>query len=258
MYYKDMKCKHNKEELEAIVNKSFGYAECLRQLGLREAGGNYSTIKKYIKLYGISTEHFCLQGWSKGKTVGPKTPTEDYLSNKKPVASNQLKIRLIKEGVFKKQCDKCKRIEWEGLPIPLELHHKNGDRLNNSLDNLCLLCPNCHATTDNYRGKNKKANKPDGRKKKSAGREKRLVLKEETLCLHCSVQTKNKTKFCSSLCANSHNPDGSRWKRKVENRPDECTLLKLLEDNSFEAVGRMFNVTGNAIRKWLKQYKKNR
>ena len=54
------------------------------------------------------------------------------------------------------QCEKCSRIRWNGKPIPLEMHHKDGDSKNNSEKNLELLCPNCHAQTDNFKNKSRK------------------------------------------------------------------------------------------------------
>ena len=82
-----------------------------------------------------------------------KRPIEDYLSNKVPMQSDKLKIRLINEGKLKDECDNCGLGSWLQDSIPLELDHVNGDHNDNRLRNLRLLCPNCHAQTDNYRVK---------------------------------------------------------------------------------------------------------
>jgi 5-methylcytosine-specific restriction endonuclease McrA len=62
------------------------------------------------------------------------------------------KYLILKRGVF---CSRCKNTIWMGKNIPLELHHIDGNYLNDDLDNLELLCPNCHSITDTYKGKNK-------------------------------------------------------------------------------------------------------
>ena len=59
-------------------------------------------------------------------------------------------LRLIDDGIKEARCECCKLSEWMGKPIPLELHHKDGNHYNNDLSNLEILCPNCHAQTDNY------------------------------------------------------------------------------------------------------------
>ena len=76
-----------------------------------------------------------------------------YLDNDAPMQSDKLKIRLIKEGYLKPECYKCGREEWEGEEIALQLNHKDGDKDNNSLRNLELLCPNCHAMTEHWKVK---------------------------------------------------------------------------------------------------------
>lgn len=65
--------------------------------------------------------------------------------------------RLEKAGIKEHICEICGRSEWMGNPIPLELHHKNGNSKDNRLENLQALCPDCHSLTYNYRGKNKKS-----------------------------------------------------------------------------------------------------
>lgn len=72
------------------------------------------------------------------------------------VQTNKLRLKLLKSGIKKHVCEQCNNSEWLSQSIPLELHHIDGDCQNNNILNLQLLCPNCHALTPNYRGKNKK------------------------------------------------------------------------------------------------------
>lgn len=67
-----------------------------------------------------------------------------------------VKRRLLKEGLKKPICENCGLSEWQGVEIPLEIHHIDGDKTNNTIENLQILCPNCHALTDNYRRKKSK------------------------------------------------------------------------------------------------------
>lgn len=79
---------------------------------------------------------------------------ESILVKNSSYQSNKLRIKLLKAGIKEYKCEICKNTEWNGKPIPLELSHKDGDNSNNELQNLEIICPNCHALTDTYRGKN--------------------------------------------------------------------------------------------------------
>jgi hypothetical protein len=140
--------------IEAWTN-SGSVRQVLGKLGLVEAGGNYACAKKRADALGLTKEHMHGQSWNKGKKVGPKRPVEEYLSNQRPIQSHKLKLRLISEGLKQHKCECCGITEWNGQPTPIELDHIDGNRYNNTIENLRILCPNCHAQTDTYRGKNK-------------------------------------------------------------------------------------------------------
>ena len=147
---------YTKVEFEKAVIESKSIRQSLQKLGLRACGGNYKSFKKLVDEWKINTSHFTGSLWNKGRKLGPKRFLSDYLDNKFPIQSHALRVRLLRENVFKAQCNKCKLDKWNGLPISLELEHKNGDHSDNSLTNLELLCPNCHAQTSTWRGRNKK------------------------------------------------------------------------------------------------------
>lgn len=112
-------------------------------------------LKQAHKDGKMNTRHLkCYRNSNKGKKFGFKYDLKEYL-NGKFILSNKLKIRLIEEEIKEHKCEKCNLTQWNDKDIPLELHHKDGNKNNNSLENLQLLCPNCHAQTDFYRGKNK-------------------------------------------------------------------------------------------------------
>jgi hypothetical protein len=93
----------------------------------------------------------------KKNTWHPKLPLEEILIENSSYrgSTSALKRRLINEGLFEKKCYGCGGTEWLGKPIPIELEHKNGDRLDNRIENLTVLCPNCHAFTPTYRRRKK-------------------------------------------------------------------------------------------------------
>lgn len=147
----------NGERVVRAVAKSYSIRGTLQRLGLVPAGGNYESLKKAIRTFGIDTSHFTGRGHLRGKTHNYNTrPRRAVLVRGKLENTFRLKRRLLTAGLQAHRCERCGLTKWLGQPVPLELHHKDGDRTNNRLQNLELVCPNCHAMTDNYRGKNKK------------------------------------------------------------------------------------------------------
>lgn len=150
------KRKWNNEQLIEAVTNSYSIAGVIKALELVPAGGNYATVNNKIKELDLDISHFTGKGWNVGLQFKPKEakPLSEILVENSNYQSFKLAKRLLKEKIKEYNCERCKRTEWEGVPIPLELHHINGTRTDNRISNLQLLCPNCHALTDNYRGKN--------------------------------------------------------------------------------------------------------
>ena len=119
----------------------------------RELNCNPKTINPLLEYLGIQYEgNKSGKGYSKNNNK--YMLLEEYLENSKDIQSNKVRIKLLKEGYKEHRCERCGLTTWLDEPIPLELHHKDGNRNNNTLENYELLCPNCHAFTDSYRGKN--------------------------------------------------------------------------------------------------------
>ncbi|MFA6504087.1 MAG: HNH endonuclease signature motif containing protein [Patescibacteria group bacterium] len=150
------------DQLRIAVKESTSVRAVLFKLGLVPAGGNYVQVKQYINKHGINCDHFKGAAWNKGLSglSFPRVKLNDILSGQNLFQSHKLKIRLFKEGLKKPKCEMCgwDKKNAEGYQ-PLELQHVNGDRFDNRLDNLRILCPNCHSLQPTHRGRNMKIGK---------------------------------------------------------------------------------------------------
>lgn len=118
-------------------------------------GLHFNSFKKRALELGCYNPNQAGKGIKKNT---PKIPLAEIIySGLHPhYQSFKLKKRLLKEGVKKNKCENCEIVDWNNKPLSMELHHIDGERTNHLLDNLILLCPNCHSQTDNFRAKNKK------------------------------------------------------------------------------------------------------
>jgi len=148
--------KYTDEQFIEAVKTSTSIRQVLSKLNLKQAGGNYEVAQKRIKTLNLDDSHFTGQAHLRGKTHDyTKKPIEYYLTENSYHQSHKFKKRLIAEGLIQHKCECCGITEWNGKPAPIELDHIDGNRYNNRLENLRLLCPNCHAQTPPYRGRNK-------------------------------------------------------------------------------------------------------
>lgn len=142
-------------EFRQVVRDSRSIRECLTKLNLSPCGGNYKVFHSTVSQLGISVSHFTGQAWnSGGESPRQRIPLTNILVKNSQYQSSKLRLRLLSENIFDHKCYNCETSTWMGCAIPLELEHKDGDSTNNELSNLTLLCPNCHALTSTYRGKN--------------------------------------------------------------------------------------------------------
>jgi len=154
-----MKNRWNKNILSKIVKESFSVREVIKKMGLIPAGGNYVQTKKYIALFELNTKHFKGKAWNKGLKRSDifYYSLEQVLVKDSSYQSCKLKKRLFSNNIKKQKCEKCgwAKKSKDGR-LPLELDHINGDNRDNRIENLRILCPNCHSLEPTHRGRNKK------------------------------------------------------------------------------------------------------
>lgn len=143
----------------------------------------------------------------------------------------RLRKKLIEDGIKKDECEKCRLSEWMGQKLIMELHHKDGNRFNNELENLEILCPNCHSLTPNH---SHQRVKPKKRKQK-----KEIKIK---FC-QCGKPIKRRSTYCL---------DCYKIEQRNHKRPEFNILINDIKLLGYRGTGKKYGVSDNAIRKWIK------
>lgn len=137
-----------KEQIHQALLSGTPQAEIVRQLQC-----SHETLHRYLKLWGISS--LCNPGRKGRPHLERRKSASTFLKlNGPPIHSHKLRIKILEEGIKEAICESCKNTHWLGKLIPLELHHINGNKKDNRLENLQMICPNCHVFTPTYKIKN--------------------------------------------------------------------------------------------------------
>lgn len=235
----------SREELESAVKQSVSIAGVLRALGIEPVSGRYPWIKKLIVLYDIDTSNLLGCGWSKDSV---RYSTDKTFAEGSTINRSHIRKLIIRDNLIPYECAFCgNKGEWMGKPMALELDHINGVCNDHRLENLRFLCPNCHATTDTYCGKNKE--KPDT-ETVIAENDKHVIKrnKKQKPCPQCGAPINIE----STLCSKCHHKTLQRV--KDECMPSKYELARSIVENGFSATGRMYDVSSQAIHKWCKRY----
>ena len=236
----------NEQYVKAVKN-SISWHQVFKYLNLKVGGSQYIKMKQIATELNVDTSHFLGQGWNKNNISGflkHKTISlsEILIKNSNFLNTHRLKLKLIKKGIKTRMCEICNLTEWNNKPIPIQLDHINGDRTDNRIENLRILCPNCHAQTPTYcRGKLKS--------KKLPGKQ---GYKRPNLCINCQTPVGKKAKRCPSChCKNKiskNRPTKISW-------PEPQRVLQMVKNTSFSQVGHKLGVSDNAVRKYLNRHK---
>jgi hypothetical protein len=242
------------------VTTSVSVREVIRKLDLNYTGGNFSSIKRNIAKRNLDTSHFLGQAATRGIThTRQQKPLSLLLVEHGMTNRSSLKKRLIKEGILQERCAICDLPpKWNNHPITLELDHINGVYDDHRLENLRLLCPNCHSQMPTTHGKNNR--------------------RPPTLCLNCGIEVHNKSKRCMLCAAKARTQNKQEEYRCIDCLssivakrtrckacagrfrettkiiwPSKQDLLNKLSTSNYCAVGRELGVSDNAIRKHIKK-----
>lgn len=146
----------NEIHLRETVDKSNCWYDWLRNLGIPTRGCNYRTLQKKAKFYNIDVSHFNYNyaRTHNGMRIIRNRKNEEIFCNNIPIKNESVKNAYI-ERILNNipHCECCGIKEWNNKEIMFQLHHKDGNPKNNVLENIILLCPNCHSQTDNYSNK---------------------------------------------------------------------------------------------------------
>lgn len=155
--------KFSKLELENAIQSAFTFADILKSLNLNTSSRNYKVIQAKLDHENISYAHIAKGlGTNKNKVFGPRPriATKDILIENSNFSRISLKKRLLRDGILKNECYVCGMLpEWQGKLLSLQIDHINGIHDDNRLENLRIICPNCHAQTETFSGKNVKKNR---------------------------------------------------------------------------------------------------
>jgi hypothetical protein len=230
--------RYSEAEAREAIAASKSYSEALRRLGMRAAGGNHRTLRKYAdRIWRIPTDHFDASANQRVQLANrvPR-PLAEYLTERSSYSRGSLKRRLFEEGLKSRACELCGQEEiWRGRRMSLVLDHINGVPDDHRLENLRIVCPNCAATFDTHCGRNKPRRCPT--------------------CKILFRPSHRSQRYCSHACwVTSHEMAAINARRRKVERPSYEQLLADLRELSWVAVGAKYGVSDNAVRKWLRRY----
>ncbi|WP_395759194.1 HNH endonuclease [Streptomyces althioticus] len=150
---------YTKERLEEAAREARTLTEALVRLEVDPRSPTRRYVLGRMRRLGVDTSHFrtpTRRGVPRQRRTPETVLVEQPAGRARRVPSDRLKWAMTASGV-PERCAMCgTEPRWRGRPLPLEVDHIDGNWRDNRIGNLRLLCPNCHSTTDNYRGRAKR------------------------------------------------------------------------------------------------------
>lgn len=253
--------KYTDEQFIEAVKTSNTIRETLGKLGLQMSGGNYYSFYKTLKRLNITINHFNgLAGRSPAAPFVKSKLSDILIENSSFSSTHHLKHRLYKENLLKEECSICGIKNWQGVLLSFHLDHINGEHTDNRIENLRILCPNCHSQTQTYSGKKligkyftnhcKSCNKLirsarvrckeclTEQRYKGATKSVKAPAKD---CIDCGKKFQSINERCFG-CIGRLNPTKISWPSKEE-------LEKLVWEQPSSTLGKLLGISDVAIKK---------
>lgn len=236
--------KFTEGEARAAIAAAMCWSDALRALGLRTAGGNHRTLQRWAARWEIDTSHFDANAVRRRTLGRAPAPLEEILVEHSPFGRQTVKRRLLEAGLKQPVCERCGQGEiWQGRRMAMILDHVNGVADDHRLENLQIVCPNCAATLETH-----------------CGRQNRLtpLTLECPVCATPFAPRNRQQRYCSQDCAYRRRRGAPQPATRRVPRPPYAQLQREVHALGFSAVGRRYGVSDNAVRKWVRQYERER
>lgn len=208
--------------LQAIKDSKY-MGETLRRLGLTE--GSRQSANKLLKKLKPDISHWIdanVLKLSNFKTGLVEIPLEEILVKNSKYTYSDLKGKLIKNKLLEDKCSECGlKDQWNGKLLVLQIDHINGEHDDNRIENLRLLCPNCHSQTDTFCGKHKSTRLPK--------------------CNYCDALVRDKRSKTCKDCYQKYD--------RLSNWPTNEKLIEMLNENTFKEISQLLKINESSIRK---------
>jgi Zn finger protein HypA/HybF involved in hydrogenase expression len=222
-----------KEDLIKLLDQSDSIADVLRKFELSTTGGCRKTLEKVIEGRGIDLEFYKIKyrkiqsNKNIRRGAASKIPLSSLLVENSTHSNSGLKSKVCSAGLLKDECRECGLLpNWNDKPITLQLDHINGVNDDNRIENLRILCPNCHSQTDTF-----------GRKRR---------LKTKVACVNCPNTKTKSSQFCKECIKKNRI---TKAKKKFDIPAKELYDLVWVKKLPYTTIGTMLGVSDNAVRK---------
>lgn len=217
---------YSDEDFAQAVQQSISIRDCMQKLGYNSVSGSVSQlIKNRIEQLQLDTSHF---------TARPVKRNADNVFVENSTADQATLRRWYKSGAYSKyECAICHQPPlWNGKSLTLILDHINGKNHDDRLENLRWVCPNCNQQLDTTGSRNQQKQKQD---------------KIPTVCIDCGKIITHQATRCAECALKYRNAQSQSLISRDQ-------LKQLIRTTPFTTIGKQYNVSDNAVRKWCDKY----